>query len=572
MPAPVAEHPHVACALHGTITNVITRAPLAGATITVDDDKAKTTSRDDGSYELCDLSVALHRIDVVADGFALQMHPIGVDGDLKRDFVLTPEAIVSGRVIDAATKRPIAGATATLSLDERRTTVTVKTDAFGRFTAHHVAPGRFSAHAFAGDQFSPKSVFGAVAIGQRLELAEPIEVAMIVVPKPVAGPPATIVGHTTKQHAPIGNVDIDAGWARTTSAADGSYTLSLPGGSYEITARIENVAYASGVGYFELAPGQTRTLDFDLDHFAAVHGVVVDGAGNPVRGVRVLAENPDQSEQRRGVTRYDGTFVVGGFTGGVYEVEIDDRHDQTLKKLTVTGSDAGTVHVSPGTGVIRGHVVDPDGKPAVDVVVELDREIATTTDRDGAFTFSGLANRMYDASAFYIGGSDHPKVKPGDTIVIHGQRPGTLELHFEGFPKPVPFTITSSTWTTSGVGDTTYAAIDVAAYRIDVKADEAPFEIAFAVKPGATTKAVIKPALTGSLEVHVAPAHDVLCQLDAVADPRANVIDSTGALRWDQIAVGEVTVMCQPSTGGDLVQKKVKVLPGAVVRVDLAVP
>ncbi|MFC1418157.1 carboxypeptidase regulatory-like domain-containing protein [Streptacidiphilus cavernicola] len=98
-----------------------------------------------------------------------------------------------------------------------------------------------------------------------------------------SGPHGVISGKVT-DHAtgkPVSGATVKAGSRSTTTAADGSYTLNLPTGSYPLTASAYGYA-ASAAETVQLADGATLTEAFALDAVPrqTVTGKVTDGSGH----------------------------------------------------------------------------------------------------------------------------------------------------------------------------------------------------------------------------------------------------------------------------------------------------
>ncbi|MEO7097615.1 MAG: sigma-70 family RNA polymerase sigma factor, partial [Polyangiales bacterium] len=139
-------------------------APIAGARV-LREDVIGVESDAAGAYEVCALPTATELTGLLfvvrADGFGAIHALPAPKGRVQRDFVLTPEATVSGRVIDEA-GAPVANARVTVSADDDGThayddipaRMVVMTDASGAFQASGLRGGRLQVSALAPDAVS----------------------------------------------------------------------------------------------------------------------------------------------------------------------------------------------------------------------------------------------------------------------------------------------------------------------------------------------------------------------------------------------------------------------------------
>ena len=95
-----------------------------------------------------------------------------------------------------------------------------------------------------------------------------------------SGPHGVVSGKVTDGTNPVAGAQVSVGSASATTAADGSYTLSVPPGTYTVTASAFGYADQSVTGVV-VADGATVAEDFTLAAVArvAVTGKVTDGSG-----------------------------------------------------------------------------------------------------------------------------------------------------------------------------------------------------------------------------------------------------------------------------------------------------
>jgi hypothetical protein len=206
--------------------------------------------------------------------------------------------------------------------------------------------------------------------------------------------------------------------------------------------------------------GATTERDIILEEGGTIIGTVVDGRGVPMPHLEVRA-GPLKSGFTRdpdgATTAPDGSFKIEGVSPGDYRVYAVRGWSSELRKPGTTADDVQgeRVHVDIGgastvkivveeeTGVIRGSVVDSDGKPIGDAYVlsarESDAGGATgnaagetywnfdahpvLTNPDGTFELKRLAAGKYTVRAFRKGG--------GDAIAEHVATGATARLEIK---------------------------------------------------------------------------------------------------------------------------------------------
>jgi subtilisin family serine protease len=127
------------------------------------------------------------------------------------------------------------------------------------------------------------------------------------------GPTGTLVGTVTEAGtgSPISGATVTLSVEGRPRAArtgpDGTYRMTVPVGSYEVTASA--VGYRDATGQADIVEGQTTTLDFALAALPRLSGTVTDGNdGSPVSGATVTATSGD--DVVTAVTGPDGTYEL----------------------------------------------------------------------------------------------------------------------------------------------------------------------------------------------------------------------------------------------------------------------
>lgn len=198
----------------------------------------------------------------------------------------------------------------------------------------------------------------------------------------------TVFGETFGVGGPSPDVRVDVFHADTgelfattfsveTLDCTGCYELELPAGDiYTFRASFpswttswfwQDGGPAGGFGV-ELSPGEQEVRLF-LTHEALFSGRVVDTAGSPIAGARVLAvpsRTPVPPKLEEATTGADGTFLLGGLRAGLYY------------KLLVIGPD--------GTWTLAGMV---NGDPATATEFLLDATDVDPIDPAGDITLGG---------------------------------------------------------------------------------------------------------------------------------------------------------------------------------------
>jgi protocatechuate 3,4-dioxygenase beta subunit len=172
---------------------------------------------------------------------------------------------------------------------------------------------------------------------------------------------------------------------------NGDFTLPTSPAKAKLTARCPSGAF--GTKDIDAKSGDAPIV-IEVKGGASIAGRVIDGAGQPVAGVTVMAAL-DAGERRitvvngmvtsgvQAMTNTQGAFEVVGLAAGPYSLSVLDRGRplRARKPLRVTLAEAEKktgvdVAVDRADGVIRGVVTGPDGKPLADAWVSVHHDLS----------------------------------------------------------------------------------------------------------------------------------------------------------------------------------------------------
>lgn len=203
------------------------------------------------------------------------------------------------------------------------------------------------------------------------------------------------------------------------SREDGSYTIQgLETGQYTLVATGSKVGYVRGKYPQPVsvrAPNTTEAIDFVMTLGGSLQGVVRDGNGVPLPGVKVEVHDPEiWSEIASTRTDDTGSYLLGGIPAGSYCIRFaedeymvqwygDKFRREEAEKISIVGSDtlSGldavltkgvplTGLVNSSTGILLDHA-------KVEIYGEIEDEPFDTvyTGVDGRFTVPSLAPGSY---------------------------------------------------------------------------------------------------------------------------------------------------------------------------------
>ncbi len=325
------------------------------------------------------------------------------------EIFLTPESVVVGRVVDAASGDPVEGAR--VHTGTWRNESDAFTDADGRFRLSGLEPGQYKPIASSDDGYGELETSVHLGLG---ETSEPVTIRL--------HPAATVTGHLVVREgeetrpcaqgwASMKLVGGDNRHAQGNVGAEGFvvFRAVLPG-RYEISAGCRGKLSEDGYGEIEVADEPIEGLVWEVTPGATIRGrVVTDDAELLARvSVRGRTVGGGARSQRGWATDRrvgsDGSFELTGLTAGTYELRVGGRGvPEPEEHLKVEVADGQTVEdveleILP-TATIVGRVVDEQGQPIprADVRSEGPGQQwgSAPVDDDGRFEITGLRGGEY---------------------------------------------------------------------------------------------------------------------------------------------------------------------------------
>jgi len=158
------------------------------------------------------------------------------------------------------------------------------------------------------------------------------------------------------------SVELSAGAGSTSSAADGSYEILAPAGTY--TAYANKSGYAGDVETVVITTGGTTWVNFTLvSQLASVSGTVTDTTGNPVAGATVVVSKGGVA-RGQATTNAQGAYSIGNLAPDTYNITVTAEGYETA---------TATITLSPNQ--------------------QLDRDFTLTKEAEGlgALAWAGIA-------------------------------------------------------------------------------------------------------------------------------------------------------------------------------------
>lgn len=481
-PAPITVRLGPPSKLRGRLLDAETGAPITGGRFALND--ARRLELDaQGRFEARGLEMTNHEAYPLCPGFERRRILFDTTGrpDAELELKLPRAGKVVGRVVDQGGK-PVAGATVGL-----RTSGSVfsgsalweRCNADGRFVYDGRPLGRTGRLSARAPGFQDQEREDVVA----LDPSTPTEFNFTLRPDPTKGKDAaakalgavdrrnvsgTVVGPDGK---PVASAVVR--WGLRTSSDSVPETTTDDAGTFRLEGvpRSANVLSVMARGLAPAFPqvegwGDQR-VEVALKAGATIRGRVVDDAGHPIEGVRVVpsVNNPRPNwmgfvylDEHKATTDRDGRFTLEGMPEGVKCDVVAERWSAVRQRALSPGDESKNVMTLQGEGAIRGRVVDPTGTPVRNFRIQVGipknskpgdpvggyfagyggTGLSFTRD-DGEFTISGLtAGHVHRltviAEKFGVGEAERvesqsiSRLKPAADLTIELQSPHDLRV------------------------------------------------------------------------------------------------------------------------------------------------
>lgn len=369
--------------------------PIAGATVRVGSGAVAigpmTTSGADGHYALC-LAREDAKLAIGADGYEHVMRAVDATGRQRVDVALAPEAVLSGRVVDAETGEPVANAQVFVA-GQLAMPRHVLSAGDGSFELDGVAGDAVNLNVWAADHVLAEPISVAAVAGQRREGIEVRMVPGVIVRGIVRANGKPLAGASIRFDSPTRFGPMTA--LRSISGPDGRFVAVNVARTDSATVRVD--------GAEVLAPSAIDTrayadeLAIEVREQPVVRGRVMR-RGVPIGGATVVMTTERSS-------RVPSTPQTRSDADGWFELPAPGRAFELTAESKVTGSAtsratrvedvrrAVELDLDAG-GAIEGRVVDQHGTPVAGFVVAASGAHATT-DADGRFSIDQLAAGQY---------------------------------------------------------------------------------------------------------------------------------------------------------------------------------
>jgi len=430
--------------------------PIQGASVSATRTECcgsgSATTDASGAYTITGLAPGDHRVrashsDYVSEYYTsaggttdqAAAEPVGVSESAAAqniDFSLTKLGVITGTARDTA-GNPIQGASVYASRSPCCDSGSASTDAYGVYTITGLTTGDYRLYA-SGTGFVTE-YYTSTGGTTDSNLAETVPAASDTTTSGIdfsLARPGSISGVVRDNFGnPIPGASISAtrteccGSGSTTTDANGAYTVTgVAQGSYRLRASAQNYVaeyYTSTGGTTDEAAAEpvsisestaAQNIDFSLTKLGVITGTVRDTAGNPIQGASVYASRTQCCDSGSASTDANGVYAITGLSSGDYHLHasrsgfVTEYYTSTggttnsnLAEPVATGNDTITSGIDfslARPGSVSGVVRDNFGNPIPGASISATRTEccgsgSTTTDANGAYTVTGLAQGSY---------------------------------------------------------------------------------------------------------------------------------------------------------------------------------
>ena len=364
-----------------------------------------------GAYELCALPSGLSRVElrivVRATGFGAVTLSLAPVDRVRHDFVLSPEAVITGRAITSS-GTPIANAEIVVEPDEAVTRpgseqnapTSAATDADGRFRVAGLGAGRHFVSGRGHGVASAPTVMLVVA-GETRDIVLTMEATAIV------------RGRVVTAGEPVAGVKVAAGGDDAVSQVDGSFVLDrVPIGDITFAASPRRVRSPSAR---HIVAGD-NAITLEVEALGSVSGVV-RRRGEVVGHARVVIYAPGGSHNHATYADDSGAYAIDGIEPDDYTIHADSHvlgafADKQTFSLALGEHHTLDLELARAARV-SGSVVDAANTPVPHAFVVFERtdvhsyigndQGQCATDERGRFDCTTLAGSGSYRSAVYAG-------------------------------------------------------------------------------------------------------------------------------------------------------------------------
>jgi len=209
----------------------------------------------------------------------------------------------------------------------------------------------------------------------------------------------------------------------TATDADGRFraVLDKPGVSVGLRVSTSGLPSVRFLGPFD-SSDESSVFDVQLRAASGASGRVVDDAGKPVAGARVIAAanesilDSDSRHVAESRTGADGAFTIADAPEGMRALLVRAAGFVPVTRVQLEAKSDEKISLQRG-GSIKGAVQDASGKPAAGVVVTAE-EVAAQTDAQGNFRMAGVSAGTHRLQALwkedYAARKDSVRVRKGE--------------------------------------------------------------------------------------------------------------------------------------------------------------